>query len=327
MGAAGTANNPTNFSGQYGSFTDAQFAQLQQTNPWLATVIAGAPEKITGANFGSLISGEQDVNNQTNPYAVQVAQSAREQALRDLQGKGYTIDPRDVPGALGNEMKPGETIAQYTQRTTGQLTPKDQAAAVAKQQDDDRKKVDAARADARYAVWEAQQAKANAVDPVTGKTHDEMSDIEKTISFEQAMGTPILDPTTGQPLGSSSTQVNSAYDKAAAQQMASLGIAVPPGATGSTSDIFDVMTAGGTQENPTGGPYFQADADLNSDPKQTGPFIDLQKFNKAIQKFQDTQKAAGGAQLTSGQINLLKLKWYKPSIGAVESASSGQAPT
>ena len=201
MGAAGTANNPTNFSGQYGSFTADQFAQLQKENPWLATVIAGAPEKITGSNFASLIAGEPDLQGQTSTYSHQVSQAATEQAALDLQGQGYQFSPADVQQAMGLDMKPGETLAQYQERTTGQLSPKDQAAAVAKQQADKRQAVADARADYNFQQQlAAQEAKYQEMIGGTGETRQQLSDDELIAKHNQFLattnpnGSPKIDP-------------------------------------------------------------------------------------------------------------------------------------
>ena len=125
MGTTGKLNDPKLYSSQYGSITAEQYAEMQQTNPWLATVFGASPEALTSQNFGALVEGVPDVNNQTTDFSHQVSQSASEQAIIDLRKQGYQFTDADAQNAIGPDIKPGETAAQYNSRITGQMLPQD----------------------------------------------------------------------------------------------------------------------------------------------------------------------------------------------------------
>ena len=196
MGTTGKLNDPKLYSSQYGSITAEQYAEMQQTNPWLATVFGASPEALTSQNFGALVEGVPDVNNQTTDFSHQVSQSASEQAIIDLRSQGYQFTDADAQNAIGADIKPGETAAQYNSRITGQMLPQDQAKAIATQDAADRKKIDDARADVRWNAYVAEQNKNNAEVPgLGGLKWSDLSDIQQVVQFNKTMNT--TDPTTG----------------------------------------------------------------------------------------------------------------------------------
>ena len=222
MGTTGKLNDPKLYSSQYGSITAEQYAEMQQTNPWLATVFGASPEALTSQNFGALVEGVPDVNNQTTDFSHQVSQSASEQAIIDLRKQGYQFTDADAQNAIGADIKPGETAAQYNSRITGQMLPQDQAKAVAAQQAKDRADIEAARSDARWSAYVAEQNKNNAEVPgLGGLKWSDLSDIQKVVEFNKTMNTTdpstgmtLNDPTTGLPV----TATPAAKDKAMADQ-------------------------------------------------------------------------------------------------------------
>ena len=285
MGTTGKLNDPKLYSSQYGSITAEQYAEMQQTNPWLATVFGASPEALTSQNFGSLVEGVPDVNNQTTDFSHQVSQSASEQAIIDLRKQGYQFTDADAQNAIGADIKPGETAAQYNSRITGQMLPQDQAKAIATQDAADRKKVDDARSDQRYTVWWNDQVKNNTPNPVTGLTPDQMTDVQKAIAFQQAMaavdpmtGLPAYDPATGVAVTASpaakaaaaNTQATAASkqsDAQASQWLVDHLGSIPPSSFGTPSQIMSIVTA---KPNPS-----QMPQPIAKDPGLDAPFMSI----------------------------------------------------
>lgn len=198
------------YTSEYGDVGLDQLKFINGTDPFLANLLTNAPEKLTTQNIGRYIAGEPDELGQVDPYAQQATSLAQQLARQQLEKQGYTISDQDFQNAVGNDMKPGETLAQYGMRSSGQLSPDKLASAQT-------------------------------------KAFGDKVEYNKLASQYDKDGNPLTDE-DGIPLNYSSEQRSKAHDDMATKWITTLAqMPVPTGGSyGSPQDIMDVLQAGGT---------------------------------------------------------------------------------